>query len=198
MYYWMYTKAVFAVAWYFCIVGDPQETLLTLVAKFNFKLNITGLSDSGDYALGTCRRWMFPLSVGRVTFSCVLHGVLNVKEIWIVSNMRQCNQSGNLGCSASSNPALILPVRYKAQFVLWVLHHDIMYNDKRKLYLVVFRLLCFHLSVGFFFFVSKNTSNLMVVSDSCSKALIIKHADKNEYWLFFKLRNKFLMLTAAF
>lgn len=53
----MYTKAVFAVVWYFCIVGDPQTTLLTLVAKFNFKLKITGLSDSGDYALGTYVPW---------------------------------------------------------------------------------------------------------------------------------------------
>lgn len=44
----MYTKTVFADALdFFKIVSEDSQTLLTLVAKFNFKFRITGLSDYG-------------------------------------------------------------------------------------------------------------------------------------------------------
>lgn len=129
------------------------------------------------------------LSVGRASLSSVL-SVLTVKETQIVSSMRQCDQSGNTACSASSNPALILQGRYNLMtfnFVNFTPSQSYVQYEKEKNLVISVTMLpslqlcvfCFYF-VGFFF--QKQAlllfSILKETSNSCNKVLIFKHEDK--------------------
>lgn len=130
------------------------------------------------------------LSVGRASLSSVL-SVLTVKETQIVSSMRQCDQSGNTACSASSNPALILQGKYNLMtftFVNFTPSQSYVQYEKEKNVQQLFQLPCFNLcSYVFFvfillFFFQKQAlllfSILKETSNSCNKVLIFKHEDK--------------------